>query len=409
MGVIMEPVTLSTLRTSTDVLFLMLGAVMVFAMHAGFAFLEVGTVRKKSQVNALVKILTDWAVSTVVYFLIGFPIAYGISFLKPADQIVADTMGYDLVHYFFLLCFAACIPAIISGGIAERAKFWPQVIAGAIFAGLTYPLFESLIWGQNASFLQTAFKNIGGAEFHDYAGSVVVHSIGGWLALPAILILGPRMGRYIRNRSNPIPVSNIPYLALGSWILAIGWFGFNVMSAGHIEKITGLVAVNSLLAMVGGVLAALVAGKNDPGFIHNGALAGLIAVCAGSDIMHPLAAFATGAIAAVIFVYGFHIEQEKLKIDDVLGVWPLHGIIGSWGGIAAGIFGQKAFGGMGGVSLLSQVGGTALAILFALASSFIVYGVLRKTVGIRLDEEDEFNGPDLAIHHTGAYPEESVR
>jgi len=401
--------SLATLRTSTDVLFLMLGAAMVFAMHAGFAFLEVGTVRKKSQVNAFVKILTDWAVSTVVYFLIGFPLAYGISFLKPADQLIAESQGYDLVHYFFLLCFAACIPAIISGGIAERAKFWPQVIAGAIFAGITYPLFESLIWGKNASILQDLFKSFGGAEFHDYAGSVVVHSIGGWLALPAVLILGPRMGRYTRTRSNPIPVSNIPFLALGSWILAIGWFGFNVMSAGHIDKISGLVAVNSLLAMVGGVLAALFAGKNDPGFIHNGALAGLIAVCAGSDIMHPLAAFVTGCIAAIIFVYGFHIEQEKLKIDDVLGVWPLHGIIGSWGGIAAGIFGQKWLGGMGGVSFISQVGGTLAAIVVALVSGFVVYGALHKTVGIRLSEEEEFAGPDLSIHHIGAYPEDSVR
>ena len=405
----METVAATSLRAGTDVLFLMLGAVMVFAMHAGFAFLEVGTVRKKSQVNAFVKILTDWAVSTLVYFLIGFPIAYGISFFKPADQLVAADMGYELVHYFFLLCFAACIPAIISGGIAERAKFWPQVTAGAIFVGLTYPLFESFIWGQNASLLQGIFKSVGGAEFHDYAGSVVVHSIGGWLALPAILVLGPRMGRYVKQRSHPIPVSNIPFLALGSWILAIGWFGFNVMSAGHIDKISGLVAINSLLAMVGGVIAALIAGKNDPGFIHNGALAGLIAVCAGSDIMHPLAAFATGGIAAVIFVYGFHIEQEKLRIDDVLGVWPLHGVIGSWGGIAAGIFGQKWLGGVGGVSFVSQLCGSLLAIAVALGSGFLVYGLLHKTVGIRMEAEDEFNGPDLAIHHTGAYPEDSVR
>src|SRR5512144_205578 len=199
--------SMTGLKNSTDVLFLMLGAVMVFAMHAGFAFLEVGTVRKKNQVNAFVKILTDWSVSTIVYFIIGFPLAYGISFLKPAGDLVNNAQGYDLVHYFFLLCFAACIPAIISGGIAERAKFWPQVLAGAIFAGLSYPLFESLIWGKNASLLQDLYKSIGGAEFHDYAGSVVVHSIGGWLALPAVLLLGPRMGRYVKNRSNPIPVS----------------------------------------------------------------------------------------------------------------------------------------------------------------------------------------------------------
>jgi Amt family ammonium transporter len=400
---------MTPLGSSSDVLFLMLGAVMVFAMHAGFAFLEVGTVRKKNQVNAFVKILTDWSVSTIVYFLIGFPVAYGISFLKPVKQLLGDNQGYDITHFFFLLCFAACIPAIISGGIAERAKFWPQVTAGAVFVGFTYPVFESLIWGKNSAVLQDVFKKFGGAEFHDYAGSVVVHSIGGWLALPAVLILGPRIGRYLNKKSHPIPISNIPFLALGSWILAIGWFGFNVMSAGHLEKISGIVAVNSLLAMVGGVLAALVASKNDPGFVHNGALAGLIAVCAGSDIMHPLAAFVTGAIASVIFVYGFHIEQEKLKIDDVLGVWPLHGVIGSWGGIAAGIFGQEALGGLGGVTLASQLMGTVAAVLFALANGFLVYGVLSKTVGIRLDADAEFKGADLSIHNIGAYPEDHIR
>lgn len=401
--------TVTTLKNSGDVLFLMLGAVMVFAMHAGFAFLEVGTVRKKNQVNALVKILTDWSASTIAYFLVGFPIAYGISFFRPAGELLTGNQGYDLVRFFFLLCFAACIPAIISGGIAERAKFWPQAVAGVIFTAITYPLFESLIWGKNASMLQDIFKRVGGAEFHDYAGSVVVHSIGGWLALPAVLILGPRMGRYIRGKSHPIPVSNIPFLALGSWTLAIGWFGFNVMSAGHLDKISGLVAVNSLLAMVGGVLAALVTGKNDPGFIHNGALAGLIAICAGSDIMHPLAAFVTGCAASVIFVYGFHIEQEKLRIDDVLGVWPLHGIIGSWGGIAAGIFGMKEMGGLGGVSFVSQLLGSLSAIVFALASGFLVYGILSKTVGIRLTDEQEYAGADLSIHNIGAYPEDHIR
>jgi ammonium transporter, Amt family len=401
--------TVTNLQNSSDVLFLMLGAVMVFAMHAGFAFLEVGTVRMKSQVNAFVKILTDWSVSTVIYLLVGFPIAYGISFLKPADAILGGNQGYDLVHYFFLLCFAACIPAIISGGIAERAKFWPQVAAGAIFVAFTYPIFESLIWGKNASLLQGIFKSIGGAEFHDYAGSVVVHSMGGWLALPAVLILGPRMGRYVRGKSNPIPVSNIPFLALGSWILAVGWFGFNVMSAGHLDKISGLVAINSLLAMVGGVLFAAVVGKNDPGFIHNGALAGLIAICAGSDIMHPLAAFLTGGVAAVIFVFGFKIEQEKLQIDDVLGVWPLHGICGSWGGIAAGIFGLKGLGGLGGVTFVSQLLGSLCAILFALVSGFVVYWIIAKTVGFRLTAEEEFAGPDLSIHGIDAYPESHVK
>jgi len=397
------------LRHGGDVLFLMLGAVMVFAMHAGFAFLEIGSVRQKSQVNGLVKILTDWSVSTVVYFLIGYPLAYGVNFLAPASSLLGDNNGYELVRFFFLLCFAACIPAIISGGIAERAKFWPQVVAGGIFAAVVYPLFESLVWGQNSSGLQGWLEKTFGAGFHDFAGSVVVHSLGGWLALPAVIVLGPRLGRWVRGKSKAIPISNIPFLALGSWILAVGWFGFNVMSAQSLEGISGLVAVNSLLAMVGGVLFALVAGKNDPGFVHNGALAGLIAICAGSDIVHPIAAFFIGGIGALIFVYGFGFEQERLKVDDVLGVWPLHGLIGSWGGIATGIFGYPLFLGLGGVSFISQLIGTVMAAAYALVVGFVVYSVIQKTVGFRLDEEDEFRGPDLSIHHVHAYPEEVVK
>jgi len=399
----------ASLRHGGDVLFLMLGAVMVFAMHAGFAFLEVGTVRKKSQVNAFVKILCDWSVSTVVYFLVGYPIAYGVHFIHPAGELLGGNQGFELVRFFFLLCFAACIPAIISGGIAERARFWPQVAAGAIFVGLAYPFFESLIWGQNNGGLQEFFRNSFGAPFHDFAGSVVVHSMGGWLALPAVLVLGPRMGRFVRGKSHAIPISNIPFLALGSWILAVGWFGFNVMSAQSLEGISGLVAVNSLLAMVGGVLFALIAGKNDPGFTHNGALAGLIAICAGSDLVHPIAAFFIGGIGSLIFVFGFAWEQEKLQIDDVLGVWPLHGLIGSWGGIATGIFGYPVFYGMGGVSFVSQLIGSVMAIAFALSVGFIVYGVISKSVGFRMHDEAEFRGPDLSYHQVHAYPEDYVR
>lgn len=401
--------TLNSLARGGDVLFLMLGAVMVFAMHAGFAFLEVGTVRRKSQVNAFVKILTDWSVSTVIYFLVGYPLAYGIHFFHPAETLLGANQGYELVRFFFLLCFAACIPAIISGGIAERTKFWPQVLAGAIFVGFTYPLFESLIWGRNSAGVQAFFAETFGAPFHDFAGSVVVHSMGGWLALPAVLILGSRAGRFVRGRSHAIPVSNIPFLALGSWILAIGWFGFNVMSAQSLSGISGLVAVNSLLAMVGGVLFALVAGKNDPGFTHNGALAGLIAICAGSDIVHPIAAFFIGGAGALIFVYGFMWEQEKLRIDDVLGVWPLHGIVGSWGGIATGIFGGKLCGGLGGVTFLSQLVGSLFAIVWALVMGFTVYWATAKLFGFRMEQEDEFRGADLSIHRIHAYPEESVK
>ena len=399
------------LQHSGDVLFLLMGAILVFSMHAGFAFLEVGSVRKKSQVNALVKIITDWSVSTIVYFLIGFPIAYGISFLKPAHDLLGGNQGVSLVHFFFLLTFAACIPAIISGGIAERAKFWTQSLAGGIFVGLVYPFFEALVWGkipflgQENSWLAHL---TGGIPFHDYAGSVVVHSMGGWLAFPAIIILGPRLKRYVNGKSQIIKVSSIPFLALGSWLLCVGWFGFNVMSAGSLGNISGLVALNSLMAMVGGIIAALIISKNDVTFIHNGALAGLIAICAGSDKVHPLGALVIGAVAAVIFVKFFHWETEVLKIDDVLGVWPLHGIAGLWGGIACGIFGLKALGGIGGVSIIAQMIGSGLAVIIAVTASILVYSVLKAVAGIRLSEHEEMVGVDLSIHNIEAYPEESL-
>lgn len=395
---------------SGDVLFMMLGAVMVFAMHGGFAFLEVGTVRKKNQVNALVKILVDFSICTIIYFFIGYAIAYGITFFKPAGELLADNQGYDLVHFFFLLTFAAAVPAIISGGIAERSKFWTQAFAAGCFVAFVYPIFEGMVWGQ-INFLgqddSWLARLTGGIPFHDYAGSVVVHSMGGWIALVAVILIGPRTGRWdSQGRSRPIPVSNIPFMALGSWMLCVGWFGFNVMSAATMNAISGLVAVNSLLAMVGGVLAALVISKNDPGFVHNGALAGLVAICAGSDKVHPIGALVIGGLAGVIFVKGFTWEQEKLKIDDVLGVWPLHGISGTWGGIACGIFGQKFFGGLGGVSFVAQLIGTTIAIIIALGFSFAIYKILNSLFGLRLSKEDEMRGSDLTVHSLESYPED---
>ena len=386
------------LKQSGDVLFLLLGAILVLAMHAGFAFLELGTVRKKNQVNALVKILSDFAVSTLAYFFIGYGIAYGVHFFHGAHALMENN-GFELTKFFFLLTFAAAIPAIISGGIAERSKFNPQLAATFLLVGFVYPFFEGIAWN-HAYGIQEWLQATFGAEFHDFAGSVVVHAMGGWIALPAVLLLGARRGRYHKDGgiAGAHPPSSIPFLALGAWILAVGWFGFNVMSAQTLDKISGLVALNSLMAMVGGTLVALVVGKNDPGFVHNGPLAGLVAVCAGSDLMHPLGALVTGGIAGGLFVYMFTLTQNRWKIDDVLGVWPLHGLCGAWGGIAAGIFGLEAFGGAGGVAFGSQLVMTLLAIVTALVGGGAVYGLIKATLGIRLDAEQEFEGADLSIH-----------
>ncbi len=398
---------MDAVNSSSDVLFILLGAIMVLAMHGGFAFLEVGTVRKKNQVNALVKILCDFSISTIAYFFVGYIVAYGTGFMVGAN-VLADNGGYGLVKFFFLLTFAAAIPAIISGGIAERAKFYPQLFASAIIVGVVYPFFEGLIWNGNFGF-QEWLEVIFGSPMRDFAGSVVVHGVGGWIALSAVILLGARKGRYRKEGGIAShPPSSIPFLALGAWMLTVGWFGFNVMSAQTIEAISGLVALNSLMAMIGGTLAALVVGRNDPGFVHNGPLAGLVAVCAGSDIMHPLGALVTGAIAGGLFVYMFTVTQNRWKIDDVLGVWPLHGLCGAWGGIAAGIFGLESLGGMGGVSFMSQLVGTIAGIIVALVGGAIVYGVLKSMVGIRMSEEDEFIGADLAIHKVSSSPEKEA-
>ena len=395
---------MDALKQGVDAFFILMGGVMVLAMHAGFAFLELGTVRRKNQVNALVKILVDFSVSTVVYFVVGYGVAYGTHFFVGATAL-AQNNGYDLVKFFFLLTFAAAIPAIISGGIAERARFYPQLMATAVIVGFVYPFFEGVVWNGNWG-LQAWLTERTGFAFHDFAGSVVVHAVGGWIALPAVLLLGARYNRYRKDGSLAAhPPSSIPFLALGAWTLCVGWFGFNVMSAQTVDQISGLVAVNSLMAMVGGTLASLALGRNDPGFVHNGPLAGLVAVCAGSDLMHPLGALVTGAIAGGLFVWLFTLVQNRWRIDDVLGVWPLHGLCGTWGGIAAGIFGQSALGGLGGVSLGAQVLGTVAGVAWALLGGAIVYGVLRATVGLRLDQEEEYAGADLSIHRISASPE----
>jgi len=391
-------------KQASDALFLLLGAIMVLAMHAGFAFLELGTVRKKNQVNALVKILVDFSVSTVVYFFIGYSVAYGVSFFTGAESLMQKN-GVELMRFFFLLTFAAAIPAIVSGGIAERARFGPQLAATAVLVGVAYPLLEGVVWG-NKFGIQEAITELTGAAFHDFAGSVVVHAFGGWVGLVAVVLLGARSNRYRKDGGiSAHPPSNIPFLALGAWVLAVGWFGFNVMSAQALDKVSGLVAVNSLMAMAGGTLVAVLLGRNDPGFVYNGPLAGLVAVCAGSDVMHPAGALVVGGVASAIFVSMFTLTQNRWKIDDVLGVWPLHGLCGAWGGIACGIFGQTALGGVGGVSLGAQVAGTLIGVVWALVSGLVIYGGIKCVTSLRMTLEEEFEGADLSIHRIGSTPE----
>jgi Amt family ammonium transporter len=403
------------LQNGADVLFLLVGAVLVFAMHGGFAFLEAGTVRHKNQVNALCKILVDFAISTVAYFFIGYAIAYGVAFFVSAEQLNGAGRGFDpqglsLAKFFFLATFAAAVPAIVSGGIAERAKFGAQCTATALIVALFYPLLEGVAWNKNFGLQEHFFKGTLGEEFHDFAGSIVVHAVGGWIGFSAVRQLGPRLGRYDKGRATGIPPSSIPWLAMGSWLLCIGWFGFNVMSAQSLKGVTGLIALNSLMAMCGGIIAAMIAGDGDPGFIHNGALAGLVAVCAGSDVMHPIGSLFVGGVAGALFVYAFQKAGDpKWSFDDVLGVWALHGLCGLWGGIACGIFGLKEFGGLGGVGFTSQLVGSLMGAAYGAIAGFVVYRTVDVLLGLRLGADDERRGADLAIHKITANPEEDVR
>jgi len=397
------------LTTSLDVLFILLGAILVLFMHAGFAFLEVGTVQHKNQVNALVKIMSDLGVSTVAYFFIGYGVAYGVFLGFNIDgqltQAMTEKSGYDLVKFFFLMTFAAAIPAIVSGGIAERARFYPVLLSTFLIVAFVYPLFEGLAWNGNFG-VQAWLEAEYGAGFHDFAGSIVVHAVGGWIALAAILVLGARTGRYDKNGKikHAHPPSSIPFLALGAWILTVGWFGFNVMSAQQVGGIQGLVAMNSLMAMVGGILAATFVGNKDPGFVHNGPLAGLVAICAGSDVVSPLGALVIGLVAGALFVKACTWTQKNLKMDDVLGVWPLHGLCGMWGAIAAGIFGSTALGGLGGVSLMSQIIGTGIGISIAFVGGYLVYVIVNKVSGLRMSDEEQYQGADLTFHKIHANP-----
>ena len=397
------------LTTSLDVLFILLGAILVLFMHAGFAFLEVGTVQHKNQVNALVKIMSDLGVSTVAYFFVGYGIAYGVFLGFNVDgQLVAamtEKSGYELVKFFFLMTFAAAIPAIVSGGIAERARFYPVLAATFLTVAFVYPLFEGITWNGNFG-IQAWLESSFGAGFHDFAGSVVVHAVGGWIALAAILVIGSRHNRYTADGKirHVYPPSSIPFLALGAWILTVGWFGFNVMSAQAVGGIQGLVAMNSLMAMVGGILAATFVSDKDPGFVHNGPLAGLVAICAGSDVVGPLGALVIGLVAGWLFVKAFTWTQVNLKVDDVLGVWPLHGLCGIWGAIAVGIFGSTAMGGLGGVSMMSQIVGTLIGVFIAFVGGYLVYRFVNDFAPLIMDEEEQYKGADLVFHKTHANP-----
>ncbi|MBW9222066.1 ammonium transporter [Methanothermococcus sp. SCGC AD-155-C09] len=397
---------LTQLTTAGDVFFLVIMGVLVFLMQLGFAMLEGGQVRSKNVNNVMMKNVVDWLVGCVSWLLIGYVLCTS---LNPSDfmawwgNIVSATPflennGLELANWFFGLVFAATAATIVSGGVAERIKFNSYLLISIIITAFLYPLFVYLgPWGA------------GIISWHDYAGSLIVHGLGGFLALGAIAALGPRIGRFKDGVPVPILGHNIPMAVFGAFALAIGWYGFNVGSSLELGSISGLVCATTTLAMAGGGIGALITSKKDVLFTVNGLVAGLVAICAGTDIVSPIGGLIIGLIAGaqVPLVYKL---LENLKLDDVCGVVPVHGTAGVIGAILAGIFGMTALGGTGqDINLINQVIASIFCIVYGTGLGFILGKVIGvATGGLRVSEEEEKVGLDLAEHKLPAYPEEEM-
>ncbi|WP_423792190.1 ammonium transporter [Methanocaldococcus indicus] len=391
------------LANASDVFFLVVMGVLVFMMQWGFAMLEGGQVRKKNVNNVMMKNMVDWLIGCVSWLFIGGILAssgFDISaYIDWWHKILGSNWpnnGLDLASWFFGLVFCATAATIVSGGVAERIKFSAYVIISLIITAFLYPLFVYLgPWGASI------------VPWHDYAGSLVVHGLGGFLALGAILALGPRIGRFVNGKPVPILGHNIPMAVFGAFALAIGWYGFNVGSSLALGDISGLVCATTTMAMAGGGIGALIASKNDVLFTANGIVAGLVAICSGTDVVSPIGGLLIG-LAAGLQVPIVYRLVEKAGLDDVCGVVPVHGTAGVVGAILAGIFGMKMFGGAGGVSLIDQIIASIFCIVYGTGLGFILAKIVDMIMGLRVSEEEELKGLDLAEHKMPAYPEEEI-
>ncbi|HIQ39277.1 MAG TPA: ammonium transporter [Methanothermococcus okinawensis] len=402
----MAEVNILELITQLDVFFLVIMGVLVFLMQLGFAMLEGGQVRSKNVNNVMMKNMVDWLVGCVSWLFVGYILCTSLNlgdFITWWGKIFSATPflennGKELAEWFFGLVFAATAATIVSGGVAERIKFSAYVLLSILITALLYPFFVYLSpWGANI------------LPWHDYAGSLIVHGLGGFLALGAIAALGPRKGRFKDGKPVPILGHNIPMAVFGAFALAIGWYGFNVGSALALKDISGLVCATTTLAMAGGGIGALLVSKKDVLFTANGLVAGLVAICAGTDIVSPIGGLIIGLIAGaqVPLVYKL---LENFKLDDVCGVVAVHGTAGVIGAILAGVFGMTALGGTGqDINIISQIIAAVFCILYGTLLGYIIakiVGVI--TGGLRVSEEEEEMGLDLAEHKLPAYPEEEA-
>jgi len=395
--------------------FLMAGALVMW-MAAGFSMLEAGPVRAKNTAEILTKNISLFAIASIMYMLVGYNIMYpgeglngfwsGISFLLGADNTVEDVLASEgdiyysgMADFFFQVVFVATAMSIVSGAVAERMKLWAFLAFAVVMTGFIYPLQGYWSWG--GGFLSEA-------GFSDFAGSGIVHMCGATAALAGVLLLGARKGKYGPNGEvNPIPGANMPLATLGTFILWLGWFGFNggsqlIVSTIEDANAVAMVFVNTNLAAAGGVVAAMITarlmfGKTDLTMTLNGALAGLVAITAAPLTPSPLLAAIVGAIGGVLVVFSI-LTLDKMKIDDPVGAISVHGVVGIWGLLAVLLSNDEA-------TLMGQLTGLAAIFLWTFVVSLIVWGILKAVMGIRVTEEEEYEGVDLVECGLEAYPE----
>ena len=404
---------IALVQSNADYVWTLVAAALVFFMQAGFALVEAGFTRAKNAINIMMKNLMDFSMGSLVFWAVGFGLMFGISgtgWFGASGFFLSDfTAGGDpwvLAFWMFQVVFCATAATIVSGAMAERTKFSGYLIYTVFISGLIYPVFGSWAWGG-------LFHGGGWLEklgFIDFAGSTVVHSIGGWAALAGAVVLGPRLGKYSRDGSiKPILGHNMPLAALGVFILWLGWFGFNPGSTTAANKDIALIFVNTNLAAAAGAVLAMFTswrkfGKPDVSMSLNGALAGLVAITSPCASVSPLSAVIIGSFAGVIVVFSV-LFFERIRVDDPVGAISVHGVNGAWGTLAAGIFN------MGGTSakiIGVQILGIVAAFVWTFVTAFILFKLIDKTIGLRVSPEEEAEGLDLKEHGGIAYPDFEV-
>jgi len=400
-------------QTHANYLWTLVAACLVFFMQAGFAMVEAGFTRAKNSINIMMKNLMDFSIGSIAFWAIGFGLMFGASatgwfgtsgfFLSDFKP---DGDPWVLAFWMFQVVFAATAATIVSGAMAERTKFTGYILYSIVVSALIYPVFGSWAWG-------SLFNGSGWLEgfgFIDFAGSTVVHSVGGWAALAGAIVLGPRIGKYTKDgKVKPIMGHNIPLAALGVFILWLGWFGFNPGSTTTADTSIAMIFVNTNLAAAAGAVLAMIAswakfGKPEVGMSLNGALAGLVAITAGCANVLPGSAIIIGAIAGVLVVFSV-LFFDKVKVDDPVGAVSVHGVNGAWGTLAAGIFN---IGGTSASIIGVQLLGIAACFIWTFPMAFIMFKLIDKAIGLRVSPEEELEGLDLAEHGGIAYPDFGV-